>query len=139
MKIVLIVIAVLLLISFFRFRSNYKYMEAVLDTLLHYTNLNSNNYLLRLSSAYIRVQHYKDAYDCLQKALNDLNCDADPKEITGNMEFCKKPLPWSKTLKNHDGSFWHEFALKRLGNRRRDFLTEEDILNTNSRLRRGNA
>ena len=46
------------------------------------------------------------------------------------MEFCKKPLPWSQKLRNHDMGYWHNFMLYRFGGRRKVVLSQDVYIAT---------
>lgn len=56
--------------------------------------------------------------------------------LDANIEFCKKPLPWSSGAKNYKGgSWWHNFQLVRFGGRRQVAISEQTGLAFNSMLR----
>lgn len=95
----------------------------------------ASNVMLRLSSAFIEIQHYKDAYELYEILMKTNLPNIDKGKLKENMDFCNKPIPGCSKLKNHNGSFWHNFILVRLGKRRFNYLTEEDFLQTNSIIR----
>ena len=67
--------------------------------------------------------------------MSMLNQDKSEK-LDLNIRFCEKPLPWSKGAKDHRAfKYIHYFFLKRIGNRRYEFITEEDALEFNSYMR----
>lgn len=61
--------------------------------------------------------------------------DPNRDKILMNMDFCKHPVPGVNHLKNFNHSYWHKFILTRFGRRRFNFLTEDDVLETNAVLR----
>lgn len=121
-------------IKFRRMNNYYKIMVGYLTTELQ--NSPKRDLMLRLSSALIHIQQYRDAYEILLK-LSNLSPSADEmQKIRINVEFCENPVPGIRCPKNLNHSYWHNFLLVRLGNRRYDFLTENDYLVTNS-IQRG--
>lgn len=80
---------------------------------------------LELASAYMQVQRYADAYNAFVSVLTTYNYSTNTQDIKVNMGFCKKPLPWSKKLKNHDMGYWHNFMLYRFGRRRKVMLSQD--------------
>lgn len=96
----------------------------------------ASNVMLRLSSAYIEIQHYKDAYEIYETLMKTDLPNIDKCILKANMDFCNNPVPGCRGLKNHEASFWHNFILVRLGKRHFNFLTEEDFLQTNSIMRK---
>lgn len=141
MTIILIVLFLIWVYSYFKFRRKYKYFLVMTEYLKHELLLNqgnvysASNVMLRLSSAFIEIQHYKDAYEVYETLMKTDLPNIDKSKLKENMDFCNNPFPGSNGLKNHNGSFWHNFILVRLGKRRFNFLTEEDFLQTNSIMR----
>lgn len=91
--------------------------------------------LLRLSSAFIEIQHYKDACEILEDVAAEYPNHFQMDKIAANIKFCKNPCPGVKTLKNFNESWLHNFVLVRLGNRRFNFLSDDDLLEVNSLIR----
>ncbi len=140
MTIIVILLIVIWCYSYIKFRRKQKYFSVMTNSLqeeLKHQPLNSisaNGIMLRLSSALIEIQHYKDAYDLYQQVIKQAN-PVDTDRIRINMEFCKRPFPGCNGPKNLNHSYWHNFVLIRLGTRRYNYLTEADFLRTNSILR----
>lgn len=125
-RFIILTVSILYLIGFIKFQSQYRFnciLVAVLESL---ADRNEYDYLLRLSTAYALIQHYKDAYECLDQYLAINPESSEYEKVITNMNFCVRPLPWSKTLRNHNGSYWHHFGLRRFGAKRYNFLQEED-------------
>lgn len=122
--------------SYIKFRKKMNYFKVVLQCLLERVNRDPSNYQLqlRLASALTQLQQYKDAYEIYNNLLARGNFIPDTDTIKINMEFCKNPT-LGASLKNYNGSWLHNFLLKRLGKRRCSFLTEEDYLLANSKMR----
>lgn len=140
-NIALLVLFLIWLYSYFRFRRKYKYFLVMAEYLKHELLINNGNVyivsdvMLRLSSAFIAIQHYKDACDIYEKLIKMDFPNINKHKLQENIEFCKNPFPGSSGIKNHNCSFWHNFILVRFGKRRFNFLTEADYLNTNSIMR----
>lgn len=117
-------------IKFRRMNNYYKVMVGYLEADLR--NSPSRDKMLRLSSALIHIQQYRDAYDILVQVSNEIKSTDEEEKIKANIEFCKNPLPGLSQPKNLNHSYWHNFLLVRLGKRRYEFLTEQDYLRTNS-------
>lgn len=127
MKYILIAILVIWLWGYFRFigkRRSYKKMEMVMEH--RHARLHTRQSAIDLACAYMNTQRYADAYGLYSKALDESSLQST--DIKGNMEFCKKPLPWSSGLKNHRMNYWHDFMLVRLGARRKNMMSEDAIL-----------
>lgn len=85
-----------------------------------------------LAAGLMKCQRYKDAYEVYEDLKNSgYRSDC----IDGNMEFCKKPHPFTSGLKNHNFSYWHNFILVRLGGRRCVDISSETYLKVNAILR----
>ena len=52
-----------------------------------------------------------------------------------NIKFCQKALPWSSGVKNHNGSWIHNFLLVRFGGRRMVSISQDSYLEFNAMLR----
>lgn len=136
MELILGILLIMWILSYYRFKRKMSYMKVVVKCLLEKVNSNPSNYQLqlRLASALSEIQQYKDAYDIYNHILSQESFVPDIEKIKINMEFCKNPIPGSG-LKNHNDSWLHNFLLVRLGKRRAIFLTDEDFLQANSVLR----
>lgn len=141
MTIVIILLFAIWCYSYIKFRRKQKYFSVMVVYLSQElqrspSQQDTANLLLRLSSAFIEIQHYKDAYDIYEQLLRPNLYTGEMKErIVMNKDFCSNPFPGSKGPKNHNHSYWHNFILVRLGKRRYNFLTENDYLMTNSIIR----
>ena len=136
MKIILVILIIMWIYSYYKFKQKMSYFKVVVQCLLEKVNASPNDYQLqlRLASALSEIQQYKDAYDIYNNILKQFTFVPDRDTIMVNMEFCKCPIPGS-SLKNHNNSWLHNFLLVRLGRRRANFLIDEDLLSANSRLR----
>lgn len=92
---------------------------------------------LELASAYMQVQRYADAYNAFASFLMKYKYTPNTQDIKANMEFCKKPLPWSKKLRNHDMGYWHNFMLYRFGGRRKVMLSQDVYIATDNFIQYG--
>lgn len=138
MTIIVIILLAVWCYSYFRFRQEQKYfsvMAAYLQNELQQGRTNTTNLMLRLSSALIQIQHYKDAYDIYQHLGNSIEFQNNKLQIETNIKFCIKPFPGCNGPKNFNHSYWHNFVLVRLGGKRYNFLSEDDFLRTNSLMR----
>lgn len=134
----LIIIAVVLFwgYNYYRFHDKYTYFKLMAGYLQALSEQSSDYKIkLRLSSALIQIQHYKDAYELLKEVKDMDIIVSEGNMINLNMDFCQHPLPGVNTLKNYHHDYWHHFFLFRFGRSRFNFLTDEDYLPTNS-LRR---
>ncbi len=94
--------------------------------------------LLTTASALTLTQQYRQAADIYEGILNDpvkkesLSPDTLEK-VNLNLKFCYKPLPWSSECKDHSVfTYAHFFMLRRYGNKRYLFITDEDALEYNA-------
>jgi hypothetical protein len=92
---------------------------------------------LELASAYMEVQRYADAYSVFASVLAKYRNTPNSADIMGNMEFCKKPLPWSGELRNHKMGYWHNFMLYRFGGSRRVMLSQDIYIATDNFIQYG--
>lgn len=135
-KIIIIVLFILWILSYIRFRHKMKYFTLMADYLQAVVMKQpTTEHLLRFSSALIEIQRYKDAYDILEKVSLSYPNHPQMERIKMNMEFCTKPIPGVNSPKNYSKSWLHNFIVVRLGRRRYIFLTEEDHLTTSSLMR----
>ena len=127
MKIVLFALILLWLYSYWRFTGKRSHMrKLVMVTERRFAQLKTQQSAIDLATAYMNAQRYADAYALYAKILSEGCVQAEIIRL--NMEFCQKPLPWSKGLKNHSQSYWHNFMLVRLGGRRNNLISQEAIL-----------
>lgn len=130
---IVVIIIVLWLYNYIKFRrinNYYKVMVGYLSADLQKSP--SRDKMLRLSSALIHIQQYRDAYDILVQVSNEFKSADEEQKIKVNIGFCKNPVPGLSRPKNLNHSYLHNFLLVRLGKRRFDFLTEQDYLIANS-------
>lgn len=126
MKIILFAIVLLWLYSYWRFTGKRKYSRKMVMVMENrFMKLRTPQSVLDLACVYMNAQRYKDAYNLFADILNEIPGQSD--NIKMNMEFCTKPLPWSRGLKNHNMSYWHNFMLVRFGARRINLMSEEAI------------
>ena len=137
MKYIIIgIIIVLFVISFVRFKQKMKYFGVVVAFLQQKASVfPSVEVMLSLSSALIEIQRYKDACDILESVASEYPNHPQMDKVNANIMFCKNPCPGVNSLKNFNESWLHNFILVRLGNRRFNFLTEDDLLSVNSFIR----
>ena len=134
--ILIIVLAVMWLWSYIKFRRKMKYFSVMVGYLIRQVEIMPRpDVKLRLACALTEIQKYKDAYDIYSELLSTGNYIPNRDQAKVNMEFCSSPIPGINSPKNLRWSWWHNFVLFRLGRRRYNFLTEEDYLATNSILR----
>ena len=137
MTIIFILLFVVWCYSFYKFKKRMKYFTIMTSILIEQVRLNPN-YMnrLRLSSALIEIQRYKDAYNILLEVQRGPTIGGiNPDYLKMNIAFCENPIPSVNTPTNFNQSYWHNFILVRLGKRRCSFLMEDDYLLTNSILR----
>lgn len=138
MKLFLFILFLFWLYNYWRFtwlRKSYKAMVVVTEHL--YDRLPCEQSELELASAYMQAQRYADAYSIFQDVLRKVPSSINKNDIVMNMEFCKKPLPWSSSMKNHTMGYWHNFMLVRFGARRKVMISQETYLKADTYLRTG--
>ena len=129
MKLVLFLLFVFWFYNYWRFMGKRKAHKQLVIVAEHrYSSLKSVITSLDLACAYMQAQRYADAYAMFSKTLSDYPNTYNADDIRTNMEFCKKPLPWSGGLKNHNMGYWHNFMLVRFGGRRRIMISPELIM-----------
>lgn len=127
MKIILFAIVLIWLFNYWRFSGKRRYFRKMVMVMeKRCMKLRTPQSGLDLACAYMNAQRYKDAYNLFSDILSKNPRQED--NIKMNMEFCVKPLPWSKGLRNHNMSYWHNFMLVRFGARRINLMSEEAIL-----------
>lgn len=138
MKLFLFFLFLFWLYHYWRFTGKRKFYKKVVIVAEHrYEKLQSEQRALELASAYMQVQRYADAYNMFASALSKYTNSPNSPDIRANMEFCKKPLPWSKTLKNHEMGYWHNFMLYRFGGRRKVMLSQDVYIATDNFIEYG--
>ncbi|MBO7444852.1 MAG: hypothetical protein J6T86_00370 [Bacteroidales bacterium] len=121
-------------ISYILFTRRFRFNVVIRDVVAETIDISAHDYWMRMASALIITQRYKDAYACLNQQLNRGNSADELNMISKTMDFCVSPLPWRHKLQNHNGSYWHDFLLRRLGRARYNFLTERDVELANQRM-----
>lgn len=142
MKIIVIILVVLWVYSYFSFKSKYKFMSSMVKALEKNRFAPEGDYLIRLGSAYMNAQQYKSAIACFSKVLNENlyynSFKYSTEDIKTNIEFCKNPCIGYSGGENLNGSWLHNFILVRFGGRRKIMIEEEDILLTDEYMRNHN-
>ena len=125
--------------SYIKFRKNYKIDRMMCEFTQHRYNEDSRNPMnaIEYGSALMQSQQYKSALDVFEGVKRRVsNATTFYPFLDANIEFCKKPLPWSNGAKDHKGgSWWHNFMLVRFGGRRQVAISEDTGLAFNSMLR----
>ena len=99
MKLFLFVLFLFWLYHYWRFTGKRKYYKKMVIVAEHrHERLQTEQSALELASAYMQVQRYADAYNAFASVLMKYKYTPNTQDIKANMEFCKKPLPWSKKL-----------------------------------------
>lgn len=152
------------LYHYIKFRRRYSYYTAMVYCLSNADG--KENVSLRLASALIEIQHFKDAYLIFKNVLDTypvtnhgsgevyvfeeyvwryvgnryieqlLPVLYKKSDIEINMRFCQHPIPGVNQAKNYNHSYWLKFLIYRLGYKRSLFLTEDDYIRTDAMLRR---
>ena len=140
MKIILIALAVILVYSYakFKFKSypDKKFAEYWKRRLAEEPD--NVHIMLTTASALTLIQQYRQAADIYESILNNpiIKDSLSPdtlEKVNMNLKFCYKPLPWSSECKDHSiFRYAHFFCLRRFGNRRFHFITDEDALEYNT-------
>ena len=135
LKITFVILFVLWIYSYVRFRKRYSYFMNMVQyleyKLNHAEDIEKGWVMVRLACAHQEVQHYKTAYTLYEQALQLRLVNVDSRHIYGNMKFCMNPVPDISRLQDFHCSYWHHFILLRLGGRRMNFLTDDDFLQLN--------
>lgn len=127
------------LFSYIRFRKRYKidWMMCEFTRNLYDEDPRNAVTAIEYGSALMQAQQYKSALEVFEgfKRRVAMASKLYPFLDT-NIDFCKKPLPWSSGAKDHrGGSWWHNFQLIRFGRRRQIAISEKTGLAFNSMLR----
>lgn len=135
MEIVIIILAGLWLYSYVGFRKRYKIDKLMCGfTRQRYEMSPSPMTELEYGSALMQAQQYSSAMAMFEGICRKVGHNPLLDE---NIAFCKKPLPWSGSAKDHKGGSWmHNFLLVRFGGRRRVAISDATALDFNSMLRR---
>lgn len=141
MKLIIAILVVMWLYSYYRYSQQRKYYRRVSRyyEMQHRQDPEDPVIAMGLASAYMKTQQYHKAYQLYDKLLAK-GVDKYPRlgeSIRPNMAFCQKPMPGCNGPKDLNGSWWHEFRLKRLGAPRRYDFTEEHMLAAESMMRQG--
>ena len=139
MKYIIIILAVMWLFSYVKFRKRYKMDKMMCEFTHHRYEADSSNPMtaIEYGSALMQCQQYKSASVIFEGVKRRMaNASAFYPFLDANIAFCKKPLPWSSGAKDHrGGSWWHNFLLIRFGGRRQVAISQDTGLAFNSMLR----
>lgn len=92
------------------------------------------NALIEYAGALMHCQRYSDALT-IYEDLDKQGLSRVYTVIPYNIAFCKKPHPFCNGPKNFNGSYRHNFILKRLGARRNPAISNETLLKANAIIR----
>lgn len=127
------------LFSYIKFRKRYKIdrMMCEFTRQLYEEDRRNPTAAIEYGSALMQAQQYQSALNVFEGLKRRV---ANAKEIfpflDTNIEFCKKPLPWSSGAKDYrSGSWWHNFLLVRFGRGRNVVISNDTALAFNSMLR----
>lgn len=128
MKYIIVILVVMWLWSYVKFRKRYKIDRMMCEFTRHRYNEDSSNPMttIEYGSALMQAQQYKSALEVFDRVKSRvaMACTMYPF-LDANIELCKKPLPWSSGAKDHKGgSWWHNFQLVRFGGRRQVAISE---------------
>lgn len=138
MKLFLFLLFLFWLYHYWRFTGKRKYFKKLVVVAEHrYNQFRSEQSALELASAYMQVQRYEDAYNVFASVLSTFHYSPNIPDIRTNMEFCKKPLPWSTKLRNHNMGYWHNFMLVRFGGRRKIMISQDTYIETDNYIHYG--
>lgn len=120
---------------FTRKRSYYKKVLTV--AIFRHKRAISEQSTLDLACAFMMTQRYADAYGVFKSVIETFPDSVNSDAIIKNLEFCKKPLPWSKELRNYNMGYWHDFMLVRFGGYRINLLSQETLTATDIYIENG--
>lgn len=127
------------LFSYVKFRKRWKINRMMCEFTRQLYNEDSSNPMtaIEYGSALMQAQQYNRALEVFEGVKRRVvNASTFYPFLDVNIEFCKKPLPWSNGAKDHrGGSWWHNFQLVRFGGRRQVAISEQTGLAFNSMLR----
>lgn len=143
MTYIIIILVVMWLISYIKFRRRYKMDKMMCEFTRHRYEEDSRNPMtaIEYASSLMQCQQYGSAIKVFEGIRNRIpNANKIYPFLDANIEFCKKPLPWSSGAKDgakdhKGGSWWHNFQLVRFGGRRQVAISEQTGLAFNSMLR----
>ena len=139
MKYILIILAVMWLFSYIKFRKKYKMDKMMCDFTRHLyeDNPGNQNAAIEYGCALMLCQQYNSALRMFEVVKHRIsNATVIYPFLDANIEFCRKPLPWSNgAIDYQSGSWWHNFQLVRFGGRRQVAISEQTGLAFNSMLR----
>lgn len=139
MNYVIIILVVMWLFSYIKFRKRYKMDRMMCEFTHQLYNEDSSNPMtaIEYGSALMEAQQYKSALEVFEGVKRRVAMASTMYPfLDANIEFCKKPLPWSSGVKDYKrGSWWHTFQLVRFGGRRQVAISEDTGLAFNSMLR----
>lgn len=132
----LFVLAVVWLVSYVKFRRRYRVEEQMCAfTREKHENERTPMSAVEYGCALMQCQQYRAAVRVLESVLAS-GAGRQFPFLTDNIEFCRKPLPWSNGAFDYvGGSWWHWFLLKRFGGRRQVAISEGTALAFNSSMR----
>lgn len=139
MKYVITILVVMWLFSYVKFRRRYKLEAMMSEFTRHRYSVDSNNPMtaIEYGSALMQAQQYKSALQVFESVKRRVAmANTLYPFLDANIEFCKKPLPWSSGAIDHKGgSWWHNFHLVRFGGHRQVAISQDTGLAFNSMLR----
>lgn len=139
MTYIIIILAVMWVISYVKFCKRYKMNKKMCEFTFQRFNVDPSNPMttIEYGCALMQCQQYQSAlnvFETLKRRIPDVSMMYPFLDV--NIEFCKKPLPWSSGAKDHKGgSWWHNFQLVRFGGRRQVVISDSTRLSFNSMLR----
>lgn len=135
MGLVIAILVVLWIWSYIRFRKVYHYNCMLWVILERNYRENPNPHTQsEYASALMLCQQYQSALELFE----ELQRNGSGRQfifLDANIKFCRKPLPWSKGAKNHNGSWVHNFLFVRFGGRRIVAISQETGLAANAIIR----
>lgn len=136
MKYIVIILVVMWIFSYVKFRKHYKIDRLMSEfTRQRYQKDPNPQRAVEYASALMQAQQYKSALALFE----DIKRQAMPGQfpfLDANIAFCNKPIPWVSGAVDHNGgSWWHNFQLARFGGRRQVAISQETGLAFNSMLR----
>lgn len=139
MKYIVIILAVMWLFSYVKFRKRYKMDKLMCEFTCHRYEADPNNPItaIEYGSALMQCQQYQSALNMFEGVKRRVtNASTFYPFLDTNIAFCKKSMPWSSGAKDHrGGSWWHNFQLVRFGGRRQVAISQDTGLAFNSMLR----
>lgn len=138
MKLILFLLFLFWLYHYWRFTGKRKYLKKlVVVAEQRFNQFQTEKSALELACAYMQVQRYKDAYNVFGSVLMKYLYSPNISDVKANMDFCERPLPWSKKLRNHKMGYWHNFMLTRFGRRRKIMISNDLYIATDNFIQFG--